>query len=310
MRTTTFLLSSVLLLGLLQSCKAPEAYRRAQTAFSQGAAIEIEERFADAAEQLPSNFIYFDDLYRPSAPANPERSANGYYEEALGEVSTALRGKRQLEKIRALDNAYAIKALSLWRLENYGEARSVAETAIPLLERNETDESDVRDLAMMQSLPGLINIDLSYEALQQIKERGTALATSEDEAERAAIYQEIKTLFIDHFTSDTDGDPSVMRGLALIERAIGNMQGESAIKMYLRNAQLAGIDNWGDAFQVVFLSARRLNDSSEELNWVVEGRDLYKDLVRSYLQKLIATLPNGKDDKLYLYWARLLGGDV
>lgn len=101
-----------------------------------------------------------------------------------------------------------------------------------------------------------------------------------------------------------------MRGLALIERAIGNMQGESAIKMYLRNAQLAGIDNWGDAFQVVFLSARRLNDSSEELNWVVEGRDLYKDLVRSYLQKLIATLPNGKDNKLYLYWARLLGGDV
>ena len=135
MRTTTFLLSSVLLLGLLQSCKAPEAYRRAQTAFSQGAAIEIEERFADAAEQLPSNFIYFDDLYRPSTPANPERSADGYYEEALGEVSTALRGKRQLEKILALDNAYAIKALSLWRLENYAEARSVADILSQVFQR-------------------------------------------------------------------------------------------------------------------------------------------------------------------------------
>lgn len=303
-------LLGLLVLGLLSSCQATEAYRRAQTAFSQGAAVEMQERFADAADQLPSNFVYFNDLYQSSTPADPDRTADGYYEDAMGEVATALKGKGQLEKSFALDNAYAIQALSMWRLGMHDQAKNIAKIAVPLLEKNEGDESDTRDLAMMQALPGLINIDESFTAMQEIQELGNALASSSDEAERRSQYEQIKTLFTDHYLSEDDGAPSVTRGLALIERAIDNIEGESAISLYLLNAQLAGIDNWGDAFQVVFLSARRLNDSPEELQWVVDGRDQYRDLVREYLKKLENAVPGGEDDKLYLYWVRLLGGDV
>ncbi len=304
---TIYSLLSLIVLSLLTSCQATEAYRRAQTAFSQGAAVEMTDRFADAADQLPSNFVYFNDLYQTNTPADPDRTADGYYEEAMGEVATALKGKGQLEKSFALDNAYAIQALSMWRLEMYDQANNIAKIAVPLLEKNEGEESDIRDLAMMQALPGLINIDKSFDALQQIQALGTELTASSDEDERRSKYQEIKTLFTNHYLSEEDGAPSVNRGLALIERAIDNIEGESAISLYLRNAQLAGVDNWGDAFQVVFLSARRLNDSPEELQWVLEGRDQYTGLLRTYLEKLESAVPGGKDDKLYLYWVRLLG---
>lgn len=307
---TLYSLLGLFVLSLLSSCQATEAYRRAQTAFSQGAAVEMTERFADAADQLPSNFVYFNDLYQSNTPADPDRSADGYYEDAMGEVASALKGKGQLEKNFALDNAYAIQALSMWRLEMYDQAKNVARIAVPLLEKNEGDESDIRDLAMMQALPGLINIDQSFDALQQIQRLGTELAESSDEATRQSKYQEIKGLFTSHYLSEADGAPSVSRGLALIERAIDNIEGQSAISMYLRNAQMAGIDNWGDAFQVVFLSARRLNDSPDELQWVVDGRDQYTELLRNYLKKLETALPGGKEDKLYKYWVRLLGGDV
>ncbi|MEL7422475.1 MAG: hypothetical protein AAFN81_05765 [Bacteroidota bacterium] len=305
-----YIVYSLFLAILFTGCQATEAYRKAQTAFSQGAAIEMRERFADAQVELPNNFFYFNDFYRTNTEVDPNRSAPNYYAEALKEATAALKGKKQLSKNLALDNAYAIQALSLWRLGKYKEAKEVAAVAVPLLEKNEGDESDFRDLAMMQALPGLINIDESYTAVEQIQRLGTALTEAEDEEQRQDNYQQIKTLFNDHFLSDADGAPSVTRGLAIIERAITNAEDENAVGLYLRNAQLAGIDNWGDAFQVVFLSARRLDNNSTEGTWVLEGRDTYKDLLKEYIRKLENSLPDGQTNKLYQYWTRILGGTM
>ncbi|MEM7348958.1 MAG: hypothetical protein AAF485_32420 [Chloroflexota bacterium] len=291
-------------------CNAPEAFHRAQTAFSKGATLENQEHFADVANQLPNNFIYFDDLYQPVTPVAPEHSADDYYEDAMGAIKTALKNKRQLKKIAVLDNAYAIQALSMWRLERYEEAQAVARQAVPLLEKTENDEIDTRDLAMMRALPGLINVDLSVEALQQIQALAESLAGSEEEAERKAIYQQIKSLFTQYFLSDTDGAPSVNRSLAIIEQSIDKQGRGGAISLYLRNVQLAGINNWGDAFQMVFLSARRLNDSSEESLWILEVREEYKSIVRKHLKLLENALPKGRDNKLYQYWVQLLSRGV
>jgi tetratricopeptide (TPR) repeat protein len=300
---------SLVLLGF-SSCEATKSFQEAQTAFSQGATVEMKERFGDAAGQLPSNFVYFDDLYKSNAPIDEGNTAAGYYEVAMGAINKCLKGEGQLKKATALDNAYAIKALTHWRQGDYDEAREVARKAVPLLQQNTGEENDVRDLAMMQALPGLINMDESFGALSNIKELGEALANARTVSEKAVIYDQIKEIYLTFVASEEDGASSVVRGLSLIERAITQMEGESAIKIYLRNAQLAGMDNWGDILEVVFLSARRLNASPEEVNWVMEERSTYNTKVKDYLGKLEAALPNGKDNKLYAYWVRLLAGNI
>jgi tetratricopeptide (TPR) repeat protein len=304
---TLFLFLAVL---SFSSCEATKAYQEAQTAFSQGATVEMQERFADAADQLPSNFVYFDDLYKSNAPIEEGVTAAGYYESAMGGILKALKGEGQLKKAKALDNAYAIKALTHWRQGEYDAAREAAEKAVPLLQHNAGEENDIRDLAMMQAMPGLINMDESFGALNEIKELGEELANTRAISKKAALYDEIKVIYLAAVASDEDGASSVTRGLSLIERAIEGIDGESAIKLYLLNAQLAGMDNWGDILEVVFLSARRLNASPEEVNWVMEERSTYNTNVKSYLSKLEAALPNGKDNKLYAYWARLLAGNI
>lgn len=307
---STFTLYLPLIILGFSSCEATKAFQEAQTAFSQGATVEMQERFADAADQLPSNFVYFDDLYKSNAPIEEGNTAAGYYELAMGAITKCLKGEGQLKKAAALDNAYAIKALTHWRQGDYDEAREVAEKAVPLLQQNTGEENDIRDLAMMQAMPGLINMDASYNALSEIKPLGEALANAETTSEKAVFYDQIKAIYLTSVISEEDGASSVTRGLSLIERAIDQMDGESAIKIYLRNAQLAGMDNWGDILEVVFLSARRLNASAEEVNWVMEERGAYNANVKTYLGKLEAALPNGKDNKLYTYWARLLAGNI
>jgi tetratricopeptide (TPR) repeat protein len=299
-----------LVLFSFSSCEATKAFQEAQTAFSQGATVEMQERFADAADQLPNNFVYFDDLYKSNAPIAEGATAAGYYESAMGGITKALKGEGQLKKAMALDNAYAIKSLTHWRKGEYDEAREAAEKAVSLGQEDGGEENDIRDLAMMRAMPGLINMDASYNALSEIKPLGEALANAETVSEKAVLYNQIKAIYLTSVISGEDGASSVTRGLSLIERAIDQIDGESAIKIYLRNAQLAGMDNWGDILEVVFLSARRLNASAEEVNWVMEERSTYNTNVKTYLAKLEAALPSGKDNKLYTYWARLLAGNI
>ena len=307
MKSITYSLLLFVLAAGLTNCKTTEAYERAQTAFSQGATVEMRERFDAAAGQMPDNFVYFDDLYQ--RPATPEegKSADDYYRQALTEINQALKAEGPLKKIMALDNALAIKALAQWRGGRLEEARASAEQAIPLLETNEGEENDVRDLAMMRALPGLINLDQSYAASLQVQAWGRALTAAATVEEKVALYRQIKDTYQTTVIDEADGAASIARGLDLIERAVEMMDGESAIELYLRNAQLAGIDNWGDMLEVLDLSARRVNESPEDIVWAKAQRSEYEARIVTYLGKLEAALPGGKDDKIYLYWKRLLG---
>lgn len=310
MKSISYLFLLALLTLGLTNCKTTEAYQQAQTAFSQGATVEMRERFADAAGQVPDNFVYFDDLYQSRTPIDETLTADDYYQQALENINKALSAEKPLKKVMALDNAYAIKALTQWRRGELEDARATAEQAIPLLETNEGEENDLRDLAMMRALPGLINMDESYQALVNIQQWGEALTEAETAEEKSALYGLIKDRYQAAVTSEEDGSVSVARGLALIERTIEQMDGESAIELYLRNAQLAGMDNWGDMLQVLFLSARRVNESPQDIIWVKEERSNYEAKVQNYLTKLETALPNGKENKLYKYWTRLLTGNI
>lgn len=310
----TFQFSFVLVLALLfNACKAPEAYRSALEAFSQGAAVEMKDHFptSDTHTAVPNNFMGFDDFYKSKQPIDPDKVFASYYQEALDHANKALKGSKQLKKYNILDNAFAIKALILWRQEQYQAADSLAKTAEPMLKNNSKEENDIRDLAMMQALPGLINVEKAYAQLEntnRIADDLVQLSTQSNE-KREAVYLELKEIYQNYIASNEDGASSVTRGLALIERAIENVDDNSAIIIYLRNAQLAAVKTWSDMHVDLFTTARRLTVSDfapEDGAWIQTEKQAFEQKRDFYLAELAKLLPNGKTNKLYIYWTRIL----
>lgn len=298
-------LSLLLLFLLVNSCKAPEAYRRAATAFSQGAELEMRDRFIDLSGDAPKGIISINDLYQ-APPANQDRTADEYYQDAMKELGAALKGESQLKKIDVLDNALAIKALTQWRQGSYEDAKATALEALPLLEQDNGDENDFRDLAMMEALPGLINVDQAYNALQNTNELAEQLSNAVDAEEKAMLYEKIKQNFLDFGNSEEDGASSVARALTLIQRAYDKVPDEGSLRLYLLNSQLAGLDSWGDLRAETFKAARRSNIGTEELAWLDQERMKYDDMVINYLAKLEVMMPDGEESKLYRFWKRVL----
>jgi hypothetical protein len=295
----------ILIILVLNSCQAPEAYRRAVTAFSQGAELEMRDRFVALTGEAPEGIVSINNLYQAPA-ADPERKADEYYQEAMKELDAALKGESQLEKIDVFDNALAIKALTLWRQGKYDEAKATAQQALPLLEQDNGGENDFRDLAMMEALPGLINIDLAFNALQNTNELASQLSEASSADEKSMLYEKIKQNYLDFGASDEDGASSVARALTLVQRAIDKAPAEQDLRLYLLNSQLAGLDSWGDLRTEIFKAARRTNAGAEELAWLDEERIKYDGLVTSYLGKLAGMMPDGEESDLYMFWKRVL----
>lgn len=297
---------AVLLAVLLTGCNAAKSYQQAQTAFSQGAEREMRDRYANAAVALPPNFVNFNQLYKGTAPADTTLSASAYYKNALAAVTKALKGAAQLEKLDALDNATALEALTHWRLQDYNTAKIVADKALPLLDDNPREENDQRDRAMMTALPGLINMDAAYQGLLSAKAQAAQLSADMDDTQKQAIYDGVKATYLRHISADTDGASSVVRGLDLIERAIAGVRDNPNMTVYLRCAQLAGVDTWGDMLEEVFKVARRMGANAEEVAWVSQERNRFEGIRTAYLAKLEGELRDGRQNKLYKYWQTLL----
>lgn len=284
------------------SCQAPEAYRRAQEAFSKGAEFEMRDRFKTLAGERPQDLIYFDNLY-PASAENTLRTSTGFYQLALQEVATALKGQGQLNKVDALDNAYTIQALAQWREQDYAAALATAQTAIPLLEENTPDEADVRDLAMMRALPGLIKLDIAFQQLATAQNLGKQLDTS---TAPDSIYLLIRSHFVDYGKANVDGSNSVIRGLAVVENTVEKITEEQPLRRYFLNAQLAGIDTYGDLLLETYQAARRTEQGAEEIAWINQERAAYDSLVATYLERLLNAMPEGENSVLYRFWKRVL----
>ncbi|MEM1216501.1 MAG: hypothetical protein AAGJ82_12490 [Bacteroidota bacterium] len=295
-------LSAVFLIVLFaSSCQAPEAYRRAQEAFSQGAKVEMRDRFQTLAGERPQELVYLDNLYPSTTAAQAARDA--YYELALTEVRTALQGKRQLRKVDALDNTYAIQALSQWRQRDYTAALATAATAIPLLEDQSPDEDDTRDLAMMRALPGLIKLDVAYQQLAVAKTLGEAITVTSNQD---SSYQLVRQQFLDYGQANQDGSNSVIRGVALVQSVLEKVENEPNLRRYFLNAQLAGVDTYGDLLLETYQAARRTEQGAEEIAWINQEREAYDRLIATHLERLEKLLPEGRDSALYRFWKRVL----
>jgi hypothetical protein len=265
----------------------------------------MRDRFVDLSGDAPSGIVAINDLYQAPA-ADPERTADQYYQDAMKELGAALKGESQLEKLDILDNALAIKALTQWRQGKYDDAKATAEKALPLLEQDNGGENDFRDLAMMEALPGLINVDLAFIALQNTNDLASQLSDASGDDDKRMLFEKIKQNYLDFGSSEEDGASSVARALTFMQRAYDKVPEEGSLRLYLLNSQLAGLDSWGDLRTETFKAARRSNAGEEELAWLEQERIKYDGMVTSYLSKLADSMPDGEDSQLYRFWKRVL----
>lgn len=306
--------STLVLTLIISSCQAPEAYRKAAEAFSQGAELETRAFFSEGNRAIPDEMITLDTFYRASAPADKNKTAQEYYRNALQQIDKALGGAAQLKKNNMLDNALTIKSLTSWRMDQYEQALANAAEAESLLINDRDGKEDVRDFAIVQAMPGLVNMDIAYSALEECMQRRKEVTNAIDTSAtvRQQLYTEIKAYYTQSVINDADGAHSVKRGLALIERAADQVgQNNKEMKLYLLNAQLAGLDTWGDLRVEVRNASRRLTVSEffpNEKKWLEDEKANYDALVDEYLERLANQVEGGERSSLYLYWKSILKG--
>lgn len=308
LRNTLFFL---VLAFVLNSCQAPEAYKKALAYFNQGATLETKQSMGEESDQLPDELVRLNQLYPDSKiPDELGQEPSAYYQQSLTLLDKALAGESQLAKGNMLDNTLALQAITKWRTGDLDGARAAAEKALPLLNQDE-DEQDIRDRALMQALPGLINLDQAFNALGESNDLIAAIGDLDEMTltEKRNSYDAIKALYTKYVSDDSDGAPSVKRGLSLIDRALGGVEGGEDIQLYLTNARLAGLDTWGDMFLNVFKASRRLSirsSSPEESSWIHEEQGKFEQARINGLEELAKLLDGGEDHALYKYWKKLL----
>ncbi|MAE66827.1 MAG: hypothetical protein CMJ18_21420 [Phycisphaeraceae bacterium] len=130
---------------MLAGCQGPAALRRAQDLYNRG--VEIEN--AGTVERWN---MQVDPERAPVLPASPD-SSRGYYAACLDVLDGLSEPK--LAQDRLVSTARLLRALCLWRLDRYKEARDAANRA----EEASTAEGEPRDRIMARALPGMIKID-------------------------------------------------------------------------------------------------------------------------------------------------------
>jgi hypothetical protein len=149
-------------------------------------------------------------------------------------------------------------------------------------------------------------MDAAYQGLLSAKAQAAELTAAMDDTQKQAVYQGVKDAYLRHISADADGASSVVRGLDLIERAITGVRDNPNMTIYLRSAQLAGVDTWGDMLEEVFKVSRRMGPTPEEVAWVNQERNRFEGIRTAYLAKLEGELRDGRQNKLYKYWQTLL----
>ncbi len=306
-RIALFLAGALML--ALSSCANLKDYGAAQTAFSSGAALEIQQQAADA-DAAPAGAVSLSELMGTEVPANVSGDPGTFYQDALNSVDKALQAQPALAKGSADDNAMALRALCLWQLGRYDEADEQAEAAMPALMDSQDGEDDQRDLSLMQALSGLTKIDRASDALSFARNRSSEVEAliSGSEDDRLALYDEMKQQYIDFSTSDEDGKPSVQRALSIIDAAIEDCQHEPT-KLYLTLSQLAGIEIWGDMRNNLFRASRQLSvplSRENEQGWLEDELTNYREARDTSLETLIDRLGGNPNHPLVAHWRDIL----
>ncbi len=128
---------------VLSACATPSALRDAQDAFSRAAEIDNRSRTGMFA------------VTEAAQPLNRDAGYAAVIERIDGMTS---RERSHLENDHLLGNALTLRALSLWRLGRFDDARAAA------AEIGKLDPAQLaaRDEALVDALPALIMIDEAY----------------------------------------------------------------------------------------------------------------------------------------------------
>lgn len=263
----------------LASCSHLVYLDHAQQNFNRAAALDNEMRFNPRAE----------------VPASPSM----YYSTAYAFAEKALQNKAALKKDDVLANAYNIKALSQWKLRQYGAAKATARLA--LLEYRALEEDKKlfmpRDKALMEVLPYLVDMDSCKRALY---DHFTASLPAFEQA-KTFYYARI-------FHPDADQSPALETAVSKIDMTRSQLEGNNDLAVYLVSSQLAGLKTWSDALDFLRQSANKDNSLSDSAKQEARAfvADQYKLYIKPQKEKLLATLgslmPKPEADRMKSFW--------
>ncbi len=266
-RLFLMLFSCALLLG---SCSGLSHLESAQSAFSQAAEIENTNRYSYEREVSASPAIY--------------------YQLAQTEIEQALKKERKLEGLRLLGHALALKAMTEWRLKEYGAARISSKEALRAFDRLEQRQS--RDEAMMLALPDLIQLDSSRAEIF------TFFATKRSLPEAEAFY----AAEVHNLENPQQG------GLYAAVEALEKLQlppgAPPTLEAYFLQARLAGLQSWDralDFMRQTILSGEAERDRLDE-RYSQEYEQYLQPRKAAALERLQEVLPGGTAHPVYQFW--------
>lgn len=143
------------LLLLTTSCSHINHLREAQTAFSQAASLENQSLLNPDPENTQL-------LSHPENTLANQLLARTRYETALYHLNQA--NARQLQHDGLLASALTLQALTEWRLGLYTNALATRQKAAA----NQPANLPPRDIALLNALPALIQIDLAHDSLLRL----------------------------------------------------------------------------------------------------------------------------------------------
>ncbi|GJM35398.1 MAG: hypothetical protein DHS20C18_43990 [Saprospiraceae bacterium] len=303
----------LLILVAFHSCGSLKYYDEAQKNFSLAAEMEMKKKGRDA---LSTDLVTLEELYPGAKPAIvKDSSVIKLYEEASISLGKALSTPSKLKNanFNLMGNAICLQSLTAWKLGNPQESLDKSKAALRELENTKkAAPTDERDLTMMTALPGIIDLEMAYDSMEQLKIELTQRLKTVQEAsptEKQAIFDYAQAHY-QQFIASGDAESGVLlKAILKLEEAKTKAGSAHPIQSYLLQSQLTGMNTWAIELSEIDNAARVLGlrvAGSATKTWLEDQRKAYKSIRDAHLLTLEKMRPNGKADPAYKFWKKRL----
>ncbi len=216
---TVFLLTC--LVGAGSGCSTSNALKEAQQAFNTAAQLENQQKLNTLSGRAIQSGL----------PALESTAISAAYSAVIDSLAKADEGS--LQKMGLLSNAYALRAMSYWRLQKYALAKDYQQRALQQHQQQNNALGD-RDYVMMNILPSLIDNDKTRQKILVLRGR-TA--------------------------SDKDINPllnTLSESMKNLDSASRSLPADHPLHTYLLASKLGAFSNYKDA--CLLLSRKKLAD--------------------------------------------------
>lgn len=288
-------LNLLLLILCSYSCARLNYLDQAQNAFNQGASLETNLSFGNPT-----------DLQQPYSAGNQTMSwatPDLCYHMAYAYVNKALSKESQLKADGVLANAYALRALSGWKLGLHTQATESALAAKIALQDSEVPLP--REAALMTALEGLILADQAYAGVQQLKAEQQNRATTPNTTEALNLMANIRQQY-ERDIINSGGNGKIEKALTILDNAKKEVPGRPELQNYFVMCQLAALKTWLDELDQINSLLKRFgfasNNNNELKRWFDQEDGRYSQKRDLYLGQLANLLPEQKNHALYKRW--------